>query len=465
MFFLPVFIIFYIVAPNVRIKNITTLAFSIFFFAWGEPVFIGYVLVGTAIDYLAIKVGCAPERPTSQRRRALVLAVTINVAALLYFKYANFFMAETTPLLAQAGWSLGEWRKIALPLGISFITFHKISFVVDLYKGRAPPPRNFLDALLYIFLFPQLIAGPIVRYHDIGDQIIDRSSSADDVLAGFQRFAMGLVKKVLIADQVAVMVQSVAQTPSADLPWEYAWLGALAYTVQIYFDFSGYSDMAIGMARMMGFRFPENFNRPYTATSVTDFWRRWHMTLSRWMHEYLYVPLGGNRASLARTFANLWIVFLLSGFWHGAAWTFVAWGAFHGFFLSLEKAAAHFPWKPSIPAQARQAATFLIVLNGWVLFRADSLSQAMSLWARMYGLGPAPATPQQPFWLMFEPQGLVCLVVGLVLGLAPSRRHPALPPALLAHPAVRLTTGGLLLTAGLAGAFSGNYSPFLYFRF
>ncbi|HUN90541.1 MAG TPA: MBOAT family O-acyltransferase [Burkholderiaceae bacterium] len=467
--FLPAFLLAYFLVRGTRLRNVVALAFSMLFFAWGEPVFVWYVVAGTAIDYVFIKqVFFRRDLGEGAKRLGLAVAIAINVGALLFFKYANFFVDQFQPLLATTGWSRPAWYPVVLPLGISFIAFHKISFLVDLYKQRIAPPASFVGALLYILFFPQLVAGPIIRYHEIREQIESRSTGPDDVLGGFVRFARGLARKALIADPAGIVASSVFALPPESLPFHVAWIGVVGYTIQIYFDFSGYSDMAIGLARIVGFRFPENFNQPYTACSVTDFWRRWHMTLSNWMRLYLYVPLGGNRVAPWRLYLNLWIVFLVSGFWHGAAWTFIAWGAYYGFFLTAEKFCERRGWDLPVPRVVKQALTFLVVVNAWVLFRADSLDYAARLIARMYGLLPQSRPSPEPFALIFQPIGLAAIGVGLLLALVPLptvlRRVAAIKDS-EAFDAIRWASGAALFLVALASVLASGTSTFLYFRF
>jgi alginate O-acetyltransferase complex protein AlgI len=467
--FIPLFLVTYFAVPGIRLRNVVIVLFSTLFFAWGDPVFVGYVIAGTWVDYLIIKhVLSNQSLSAGVRKTALVVAILINVVALLFFKYANFFVDQFQPLLQLAGLERPSWYGVALPLGISFIAFHKISFVLDLYKQRTSPPTSFVDALLYVLFFPQLIAGPIIRYHDIGQQIRTRSHSSEEFIAGFFRFTRGLAKKVLIADPAGDIANAIFALPPESLPTHYAWLGVLAYTIQIYFDFSGYSDMAIGLGRIVGFRFPENFNQPYTARSVTDFWQRWHMTLSKWMLLYLYIPLGGNKVAPWRMYFNLWIVFLISGFWHGAAWTFILWGAYFGLFLTFEKFCEQRGWVFSAPAMVKQLLTFVIIMNSWVLFRADSLEYAMRLLGRMYGLIPQLQPAAEPFALIFQPHGLAVIVLGMVIAMIP------LPEALrrlegimdsIRLDTVRWATGTLLFVMSLSAILASGSSSFLYFRF
>lgn len=467
--FIPLFLVTYFAVPGIRLRNVVIVLFSTFFFAWGDPVFVGYVIAGTGVDYLIIKhVLSNQSLSAGGRKTALIVAILINVAALLFFKYANFFVDQFQPLLQLAGLERPSWYGVALPLGISFIAFHKISFVLDLYKQRTSPPASFVDALLYVLFFPQLIAGPIIRYHDIGQQIRTRSHSSEEFIAGFFRFTRGLAKKVLIADPAGDIANAIFALPPESLPTHYAWLGVLAYTIQIYFDFSGYSDMAIGLGRIVGFRFPENFNQPYTAKSVTDFWQRWHMTLSKWMQLYLYIPLGGNKVTPWRMYFNLWIVFLISGFWHGAAWTFILWGAYFGLFLTFEKFCEQRGWVFSAPAVVKQLLTFVIIMNSWVLFRADSLEYAMRLLGRMYGLIPQLQPTAEPFALIFPPHGLAVIVLGMVIAVIPLpealRRLEGIKDSIRLD-TMRWASGMLLFVMSLSAILASGSSSFLYFRF
>ena len=467
--FIPLFLVTYFAVPGIRLRNVVIVLFSTFFFAWGDPVFFGYVIVGTGVDYLIIKHILSNQSLSSEARRAAVaVAILINIGALLFFKYANFFVDQFQPLLQLAGLERPSWYGVALPLGISFIAFHKISFVLDLYKQRTAPPKSFFDALLYVLFFPQLIAGPIIRYHDIGMQIRHRDHSSEEFIAGFFRFTVGLSKKVLIADPVGEIANAIFALPPDSLPVHYAWLGVLAYTIQIYFDFSGYSDMAIGLGRMVGFKFPENFNKPYTAISVTDFWQRWHMTLSKWMLLYLYVPLGGNKVAPWRMYCNLWIVFLISGFWHGASWNFILWGAYFGFFLTIEKFTERRGWGFAAPSLAKQLLTFLIIMNSWVLFRSDSLGYAMGLLGRMYGVLPQLHPTVEPFALVFPPHGLAMITIGTLLATISVPRAFSQFGRIndsMRLDVVRWIGSAVLFVASLSAILASGSSSFLYFRF
>ena len=386
-YFLPLFLIIYYLADK-RFKNAIILLGSIFFYAWGAPKFIFVILGTTAIDFYVVR-GIANAKTPIKKKLFLLLSLSINLGLLFYFKYSNFFVANINNVLSHVGVKEIPWLKLALPIGISFYTFETITYVVDVYKGIHKPLRNFWDYQLYIILFPKLIAGPIIRYHDFAGQIYDHLlyETPENRLRGFYRFCIGLGKKVLIANAVGAAADTIFNTPHSELSTSTAWYGALSYTFQIYFDFSGYSDMAIGLGMMMGFRFPENFNNPYTATSITDFWRKWHMTLGNWMRNYLYIPLGGNRVdSKWRLYFNLWLVFLASGLWHGAAWGFIFWGAYHGFFLVIERVFLG-KWLGKI-GKISFIYTFFIVLVGWVFFKTEDIGRALAYLHTMF----VPAT-------------------------------------------------------------------------
>ncbi len=333
--FLPLLLVFYFLCPK-SLRNVLLLLASLWFYAWGEPSLVVLMLISTAMNYgLGCWVDVTRERPAS--KWILAFAVALNLSFLVYYKYAGFLIDSLNSLLAFVGTpSLGR-PEVTLPIGISFYTFQAMSYVIDVYRGQAQAERNPINVALYIALFPQLIAGPIVRYTDVAAQIKVRSIDRDSFAYGIQRFIVGLGKKMLIANSAASVADAAFEIPDNQLSLAVAWLGILCYTVQIYFDFSGYSDMAIGLGRMFGFKFLENFNYPYIAKSVTDFWRRWHISLSTWYRDYLYIPLGGNRCAPWRVSLNLMIVFVLCGLWHGASWNFAIWGIYHGSFLMLER--------------------------------------------------------------------------------------------------------------------------------
>ncbi len=363
-----------------KLKNAFILLFSIFFYSWGGPKFILAILVTTFIDFHLVNA-MHKSKNKGNKLKLLVFSLAINLGLLFYFKYCNFFIDNFNALL---GMDL-SLAKIILPIGISFYTFESITYVVDVYRGIHKPLKNFWHYQTYILLFPKLIAGPIVRYHDIADQITNREKNytPDVKLSGFLIFCFGLAKKAIIANTLGMQADAVFSLPADQIDTAAAWVGAIAYTFQIYFDFSGYSDMAIGLCKIMGFRIPENFNNPYISTSITDFWRSWHITLGTWMKNYLYIPLGGNKVSSGKLYRNLFVVFLLSGFWHGASWNFILWGAYHGVFLVMERLflgniLAKVGKFVSIPF------TFIVVITGWVLFRNENISFGLNVIKQMY---------------------------------------------------------------------------------
>ncbi|MFC2107557.1 MBOAT family O-acyltransferase [Bacteroidota bacterium] len=382
LYFLPAFLIIYFILPE-KLKNYFALIASILFYAWGAPVFIFIVLGSIVLDFYAVQW----MNRSYGRKKNLLLAfsVVLNVGLLLYFKYANFFVDNLNHVLQSLGTSTIGLARIALPIGISFFTFQKLTYSVDVYRKVHEPLKKVSDYALYILMFPQLIAGPIVRYNEIADQLVDRKANENinNRLTGFFRFVIGLSKKVLIANVLGEEVDNIFAMQTQDISAYTAWFGIIAYSFQIYYDFSGYSDMAIGIGRMIGFTFPENFNNPYISQNISEFWRRWHITLGRFMKDYLYIPLGGNRVSKSRMFFNLWIVFLISGFWHGAAWAFVFWGAFHGFFLIADRLflLRFYKFIGKIPSII---ITYFIVIIGWVFFRAEDISYAWHYIERMF---------------------------------------------------------------------------------
>ncbi|GAB6164360.1 MBOAT family protein [Thermostilla marina] len=381
--FLPTLLLVYFVAPK-SLKNPILLLFSLFFYAWGEPIYVFLMLAVIAINYFcALTLG-----PAGTRRRRLVFGVGIalNVACIGVFKYARFFTSSLNAVLTQLGLPSVPEVDPALPVGISFYTFQAMSYLFDVYRDETEPQRNPFHLALYISLFPQLIAGPIVRYSTIAREIVDRQTTLTDMAQGVQRFIVGLGKKLLIADVLGRIVDHVFGLPSTELTSVMVWIATLCYTAQIYYDFSGYSDMAIGLGRMFGFHFEENFNYPYISTSVTEFWRRWHISLSTWFRDYMYIPMGGNRHGTLRTFRNLVTVFLVCGLWHGAAWTFVVWGLYHGMFLVIERMGLRQSLE-RLPKAMRWFYTFTVVMFGWVLFRAESFAQAAQMLQAMLAFG------------------------------------------------------------------------------
>ena len=471
LFSSPLFLfLFFPLVVGVYLFNPVLLLASLFFYAWGEPTFIGVVLVSALADFvLGGQIDKNVRANQAWRAKWFVaLAVLLNASLLLYFKYFNFGAATLNTILTAAHLTpLRAFAPIALPIGISFIVFEKITYVVDIYKQTGKPARSFFSYLLYVFFFPKLLAGPIIKYHDIAGQMESRAVRLDDVRYGCARFVIGLAKKVLLADTVGAIADAVFKLPPGNIGFANAWLGLLCFTIQIFFDFSGYSDMAIGMARIVGFRLQENFNAPYTARSFTDFWRRWHISLSTWIREYLYIPLGGSRVSPARTYFNLWFCFFLSGLWHGAHLNFVLWGIYHGVFLALDKLF----WlkiEKKLPAIVSVPMTFLGVMIGWVIFRADSRAQMAAYFSALASFRARPVGG----FIYLTSDLFLTLAVSLLLAFSPllltrfSRKSEgeSRPPSFLMQ---ALQTAGLilLLIISLCRISNATFAPFLYFRF
>lgn len=382
--FFPLFLAVYISFG--RLRNFTAAIFSAIFYLWGEPKFALIVFASLGVDWGLGNLIHRQRVGGHAPKGFLALGVVLNVGLLVFYKYTGFFLTNVNHLASIFNFDPIPVLRVALPLGVSFIVFEKITYLVDIYRRESEPARSVLLYAEYILLFPKLLAGPIVKYHDIRHQLEVRNVTMDDLSAGLQRFIIGLAKKTLLADRLSPVADQVFNMPASTLTTVSAWLGVLAFTFQIYFDFSGYSDMAIGLARMMGFRLMENFNLPYVSQSFTEFWRRWHISLSTWIKSYLYIPLGGNRVPAHRMYFNLVFCFLVSGLWHGASWTFVVWGLMHGFFLVVDKV-IWFRVSSHIPKALNGLATFLLIMLTWVIFRSRSIDQALHFLGAMFGGG------------------------------------------------------------------------------
>ena len=404
LYFMPVFFLVYFLMPK-RTRNYVLLFASVLFYAYGAPEFVVQLVISTIANFFIVKGMCKTEKPV-RKKLLCALSVTISLGLLLYYKYGNFTMENINALLGLAGKRGLTWTRILLPIGISFFSFQSVTYTLDVYRGINKPLEKLSDFILYIMMFPQLIAGPIIRYCDVADQIRERQSTIDDRLQGFYRFVIGLCKKILIADVIGAEVDAVLGPSNyallsveqlgdiasriAVLDTGTAWIVALAYTFQIYFDFAGYSDMAIGLGRIMGFRFPENFDNPYNSASITEFWRRWHITLGGFIRNYLYIPLGGNRVKhKSRMYFNLWLCFLISGLWHGASWNFVVWGALHGVFICADKLFLT-KWTQKLGRIPSVILTFLTVCIIWVFFRVERLDFAWMFIQRMFAFDFVP---------------------------------------------------------------------------
>ncbi|MDP4268220.1 MAG: MBOAT family O-acyltransferase [Bacteroidota bacterium] len=465
LFFLPLFLSAYYLVGK-KFKNIVILIGSIFFYSWGAPKFIFVILLTTLIDFYIVKYMSLTEERL-KRKIMLTISVSINLGLLFYFKYSNFFIGNVNFCLSILGIKEIYWTKLVLPIGISFYTFETLTYVVDVYSRVHKPLNNFWDYQLYIILFPKLIAGPIIRYHEISDQIVDRShnENTENKLTGFYRFIIGLSKKILIANVLGYQADKIFGSNYYDIDTFSAWIGILAYTFQIFFDFSGYSDMAIGLGKMIGFKFPENFNNPYVSQNITEFWKRWHISLGNWMRNYLYIPLGGNRVnSKYRLYFNLWFVFLASGLWHGASWTFIIWGAYHGLFMILERSFLIKLMSKS-GKLFRIILTFLVVVIGWVFFRIDNLSNAFLFLKRMFTFTYNPTIHYDiQFYTIFIiatffsfftlPEKGRLIHEKIYYNIYPLKRHLLMTSISI-----------LLFIISISSITSFGFNPFIYFRF
>lgn len=465
LYFLPIFLLVYSFIDK-RFKNYFILLASIVFYAWGASDFIVILVLSTIIDFYIVKA--LYESPQKKRKQLLLFcSIFMNVGLLAYFKYANFFVDNVNQFLGVFNVSGVGWTNVLLPIGISFYTFQTLTYSIDVYRGVHKPLEKLSNYLLYIMSFPQMIAGPIVRFNLIADEIIERKETIDDKLQGFIRFCIGLGKKVLIANVVGEQADLIMNQPVENITFISSWIGILAYTFQIYFDFSGYSDMAIGLGKMMGFSFPENFNNPYSSKSITEFWRRWHMTLGQWMRDYLYIPLGGNRVdSKKRLYFNLWFVFLVSGLWHGASWNFVIWGAFHGFFLILDKI---FLLKVlnKIGGLFSTLFTFFIVVIGWVFFRLEKFDDAINYIKKMFSF-------TTDFTLTTIPtEFLVIAMLALVFSFVTASKFGKKLETLIYYnqqPTLfwygkMILVSLVLLVLSVSAITAEGFNPFIYFRF
>lgn len=464
VYFLPLFLVVYHFIPK-GYKNYIILIASIAFYSWGAPLFVYVIISSTIIDFYLVKKIHLSKKPP-QRKLFLSLSIFINLGLLLYFKYANFFVENVNALLESFGATQLAWTSVALPIGISFYTFQTLTYSIDVYRRVHPPLEKVSDYLLYIMSFPQMIAGPIVRFSAIADQITHRVETIDDKLIGFYRFTIGLAKKVLIANVMGEQADLIFNSDLSGLNMGSAWLGMIAYTFQIYFDFSGYSDMAIGLGRMMGFRFPENFDSPYVSKNISEFWRRWHITLGAFMRDYLYIPLGGNRVnSKSRLYFNLWMVFLLSGLWHGASWNFVVWGAYHGAFLILDRVFLINVLNKlgKVPAVLF---TFLVVMIGWVIFRLENMHDVGVYLSKLFDFNSTFAIDTIPsfvFWVLtaFVFSFLTAFKAGKKLELFVFSKESYTVKYNIAFTFLAI----FLFALSLSSITASGFNPFIYFRF
>lgn len=459
--FLPLFLFLYFLTPRAG-KNAVLLASSLFFYFTTSGELTTVLIISIICNYL---IALLLEKTSGIKKRLFFMTgIIINLLPLLYYKYSTFFLSATNDALTSIGWqvTLPQLNPI-LPIGISFFTFQAISYISDIYMGRVKSARNIIDFGMYHACFPQLIAGPIVRYEEIEHTVRRRDHRIDDIYNGIVQFCFGLGKKVIIADNMASVVAQVFHFTPSQLTCSYAWIGIIAYTLQIYFDFSGYSDMAIGLGRILGFHYPVNFNQPYRATSVTDFWRRWHMTLSRWFKDYVYIGLGGNRHGLLRTLLNLTLVFFLCGLWHGAAYTFIAWGLYHGSLLMMERLARSYT-QIHIPVYISWPYTMIAVMVGWVFFRADNLSYALAYIRTMFSFTKV-MDQTTPILYSLSSDKITYMALGILICLIPyqlfindNKNQYFFNPAMSFFSLFVVLTGIVMMSVN-------GFSPFIYFKF
>lgn len=465
-YFFPVFFIIYYLLPK-RYRNVYVLIASYLFYSWASPVGAMILLASSALDYFLGNEIASSVRP-SRKKLLLAAGVIVNLGILFYFKYFNFFGGELNRLLTLAGFSAIPWNKVVFLIGVSFFTFHKIGYLVDVYARRVERAPGFLEYANYVAFFPKLMQGPITPYRDMAPQFREREHSLENVFNGLFRFFIGLAKKVLIADAMGNVADKVFALSSGDLTTGFAWLGCVCYTLQIYFDFSGYTDMAIGIARMMGFSIMENFNRPYIAQSFTEFWRRWHISLTAWFREYLYIPLGGNRVARWRTYLNLWIVFLISGLWHGANWTFIVWGVYHGIFLVIDRAF----WTEKskrLSAAIKVPLTFTLVAIGWVIFRSENIGNALFHIGRMFSF--AEIDSRSLLVDIISNREIFILLLAALLSFFPDSLLEKLREVIrgrvsIGHMTVfKMVSSLLLFFLSVISLANSSFKPFIYLRF
>jgi len=449
--FLPIFLFFYFIKKDLKYKNIILLIFSLFFYAWGEPVYIILMLLSITFNFVLSK---AIDKNKS--KSLFILSIILNLGLLGVFKYADFFIVSINDIFNFSIPLTG----LKLPIGISFYTFQILTYVIDAYKGSVPVQKSWIKLGCYISAFPQLIAGPIVRYSDVNDALVDRSVDISDVSYGIKRFILGLGKKILIANQVAYVADTIFNNFTPSFGFIGIFIGITAYTLQIYFDFSGYSDMAIGLGRIMGFKYLENFNYPYIAKSVTDFWRRWHMSLSSFFKDYVYIPLGGNKVKTAKHIRNIFIVWTLTGLWHGASWTFVLWGVYYGILLIVEKYILKDTLK-KLPNFFQHLYTILIFMFGWLIFRAETLDTFNVLLASLFGSNGLGDLSFIKYLGIFQVKYIFAIILGIIFS---TPLYDKLQKSIKNSWLWNI----IILTIFLLSIWFilvNTYNPFIYFRF
>ncbi len=459
--FLPTVLLAYYIVPK-KWKNLVLFVSSLIFYAWGEPVYVVLILISTLVDYLAGRAVAYCRIKGYQKRAvfALLCSVIINLSLLGFFKYGNFLLRIVHRL---TGFGVPVLH-LALPIGISFYTFQTMSYTIDVYRGDAPVQKNLISFGAYVSLFPQLIAGPIIRYKDVAEQLRGRRESISLFSSGITRFMTGMGKKVLIANPIGALWMEIAGMNTSELATVTAWLGVLAFTFQIYFDFSGYSDMAIGLGRMFGFSFPENFNYPYESRSITEFWRRWHISLGTWFREYVYIPLGGNRKGLGRQLLNIVVVWLLTGLWHGAYANFVLWGIYYALLLVAEKLL----WKPvlnRLPSFIRHLYTMFFVIFGWSIFSWQDMADSTGYMKTMFAQAGIGLADRQTLYLLLSYLAIMLIACAGSLSWGKYLAERCLPQGTVRRNIAEVAFVGALFILCLAMLVNSSYNPFLYFRF
>ncbi|SFB04474.1 MULTISPECIES: MBOAT family protein [unclassified Bacillus (in: firmicutes)] len=462
--FLPLVLFSYFLIKR-EFQNYLLLAFSLFFYAWGEPKYVAIMLLSLVLNYLFGLIVHHFRRHKHLKKITITFAVITNLLLLGYYKYINFIILNINELFSTNI----SIEPVEMPLGISFFTFHAMSYVIDVYRKEDEVQRNPFNLALYLALFPQLIAGPIIRYHEVADQIKQRFVTIEKFSEGIRIFIIGLSKKVLIANQVGFLADAIFNKPTSEISVLLAWIGIIAYTLQIYFDFSGYSDMAIGLGKMFGFDFPKNFNYPYISKSISEFWRRWHISLSSWFRDYVYIPLGGNRVSTLKSYRNLFIVWGLTGLWHGASWTFIAWGLYYGIIIAMERAFLNNLleklWTP-----LRHVYVILIFLIGWVFFRADNFTYSFEYIQTMFGLGDQPLYDKLSMYYLYDYGAIMLLAIVACTPIMPYlyKKTNALTFNSFMVSSRQLVVSGiliLLLLVNIVHMVNSTFNPFIYFRF
>ena len=458
--FLPITLLVYYIAPT-KLRNLWLLIVSLIFYSWGEPVYILLMLFSILLNYVSgLLISRTDESKTGKRKALLAISVAINVGLLFVFKYADFTIGTYNFIFGKHV----QLLHIALPIGISFYTFQAMSYVIDVYRKKVQGNKNIINFATYITMFPQLIAGPIVRYKTVEKELRDRKCTVDDFYQGIIRFTIGLGKKVLIANNVAIIFKEISAMPKEQLSTSLSWLAILAFTLQIYFDFSGYSDMAIGMGRMLGFHFLENFDYPYESKSITEFWRRWHISLSTWFKEYVYIPLGGNRKGVPRQIFNIFIVWLLTGFWHGASWNFVLWGVYYAVLLIIEKLFLR-KFLDKLPYIIGRIYTIAAFVSGWAIFVLSDLKHRGDFIKALFFNAQKGLVDHHTAYLLISFGAL--LVVGIIGSTSIPKRvaNKVLAKNVAIKSIVQMLFVVVILAISIAFIVSDTYNPFLYFRF